>query len=161
MAPLRALCCSKGDRDDDQQTPPSRPVQQRPEEQTQERTEIVQNDDTSGVEVIQTKSAPADLWKEAYENLDSDRKKYLPTGTSTSNAIEIVIKETIAKHEKWKNGGFRVSLKGGGELNVRDSTEKIIKAATKAKTVVSSFASFDPTGHGQLLYLPLQYIHLT
>ncbi|KAJ6032624.1 hypothetical protein N7540_003356 [Penicillium herquei] len=203
MKGLRALCCSKGNQDDDDQhTPPSRPTQSRPEKETQStpgsettstivtqekptqsrpeketqstpgngenetisntvtqqkpaqsrpqvETEITQN--TTKTDAITTekkeKAAPRDLWKEAYEQLDpGDRKHVSGDGTAT-DAINGVIDDTTAKYEQWKNGGLRISQSNGNEINLRDTTEKIIGAAMKAQDVISTFVSFDPTGH--------------
>lgn len=152
MRGLRALCCYKDDQDDDQHTPPNRPVQ-RLEKTTQNAPGNIKNE-TSSTDMTQDKSSSRDLWREAYEKLDPDRKKYVSTdGASSTDAINSVIEETTAKYEQWKKGGLRIHRKGGDDINLRESAERIISAAMTAKDVISTIVSFDPTGHGRLWYL--------
>ncbi|KAJ5726656.1 uncharacterized protein N7483_008013 [Penicillium malachiteum] len=203
---LRALCCSKGSQDDDDQhTPPSRPTQSRPEKETQKtpgssknetisntvmqekpvqtrpqnethstpessknetisnavtqeeptqsrpqvETENTQNSAKNDAVPTETKEKPAprDLWKEAYNQLDPSDRKYVSGNGTAKDAINGVINDTTAKYEQWKNGGLRISQSGGNEINLREKTERIIGAAIKALDVISTFVSFDPTGH--------------
>lgn len=155
MAGLRALCCSKGDQgDDDQHTLPNRPAHRRSEKETQNAPGDIETP-ISSTDVTQDKPAPRDLWKEAYDNLDPGRKEYVATdGTSATDAINSVIEVTTAKYKQWKKGGLRIRRKTGGDIDLRDSAEKILNAAMKAKDVISKFAYFDPTGHGRCWRLP-------
>ncbi|KAJ5352445.1 hypothetical protein N7452_001419 [Penicillium brevicompactum] len=154
---LLALCCSKGDRDgDDQQASPSRPVQ-RPTEKATQNTPAPVKDGESSASVSQDKSTRRDLWKEAYESLDSDRKKYVSAnGVSPIDAINNVIDQTTAKYEQWQNGGLRITRTDGDDFNLRDTAETILNAAMKAKDVISEVVSFDPTGHASSAWMVMQ-----
>ncbi|GAQ10062.1 hypothetical protein ALT_7383 [Aspergillus lentulus] len=148
MGSFRALCCSKSDRkNNDQPTPPKPSTQPRPEKQTQKPPANVKVD-TSSTDVTQEKPGPRDLWKEAYEGLDPECKKYVARNdSSATDAINGVIQQTTARYEEWKKDGLRIARKDGDEINLRDSAEKIINAAMKANNLISTFVSFDPTGH--------------
>ncbi|KAJ5115984.1 hypothetical protein N7456_000332 [Penicillium angulare] len=170
MGGFRVLCCSKGDRNDDDHPAPPTPsvqsVQPRPETKTQKTPENVKADsngkpvtkvesdsnvqpDSSSTDVMQEKqkTGPRDLWKEAYEDLDDGDKKYVPaTGASSQVAVKGVIAETKSRYEEWKNGGLKIGGKNG-QINIRDSAEKILNAAMKASGVISTIVSFDPIGH--------------
>lgn len=150
MGGLRALCCSKGDRhNDDQDTPPTRPTQRQSEKETQKTPGNVKGDD-SLVDVKQNQSGPRDLWKEAYDQLDADAKKYLRGNRiPATDAINEVIKDTETKRDHWEKGGLRIKRENGDDISLRESADKIIGAATKAKDVISTIVSFDPTGHGR------------
>ncbi|KAJ5710477.1 hypothetical protein N7488_004633 [Penicillium malachiteum] len=101
---------------------------------------------------LRKKVAPRDLWKEAYDQLDpGDRKHVSGNGTAT-DAINGVIDDTTAKYEQWKKGGLRIGQSRDNEINLRETTEKIIRAAMKAQDVISTFVSLDPTGHGGCQY---------
>ncbi|KAJ6007625.1 hypothetical protein N7540_011601 [Penicillium herquei] len=182
MGGFRMLCCSKGDRNNDDQAAPPTPsvqlVQPRTETKTQKTPENVKPDpivksDSSSTDVTQAKQSvsqekqnvvqekqkpgPRDLWKEAYEDLDPDSKKYVPaSGTSATNAINCVIDETKSRYEEWKNGGLKIEGKNG-EINIRDSAEKIISAALKASDLISTFVSFDPTGHASSAWTVISF----
>ncbi|KAE8310624.1 hypothetical protein BDV41DRAFT_590271 [Aspergillus transmontanensis] len=95
------------------------------------------------------KPATRDLWKEAFESLPDDRKKYLKVkdGCSTVDAIDDVISATKQKYEDWKNEGLKIRRRDGNDLNVRDSVENILSYALQAKDLISKAVSFDPTGH--------------
>lgn len=148
MGGLRALCCGKGDRRDIDNTPPSRPVQKPLEKTTQPLAGNVHTE-TVPVKEANKETVPRDLWKEAYESLDPDRKKYLSVEKiSATEAINGVIADTTAKYEEWTKGGLKIQLKDGSDFNVRDSAEKIISAAMNVSDVITKFVSFDPTGHG-------------
>jgi hypothetical protein len=148
MRGLRALCCSKDDSNDDQQNSRNRPARRR-EKTTQNLPANIRNE-TSLIDITHDKPPSRNLWKEAYEKLDSDRKEYVSTDSVLiTDAIDSVIEETTAKYEQWKKGGLRIHRKGGDDINLRDSTEKIISAAMGAKEVISTIVSFDPTGHGK------------
>ncbi|KAJ5626556.1 hypothetical protein N7528_003983 [Penicillium herquei] len=150
MGGLRALCCSKGDQDDDQH-PPSRPAQCQPEKETQSLPNNVEDGRLTATEVTGEKPAPRDLWKEAYDNLDIDRKKYLSSdGASATDAISQVIDDTTASYEKWKNSGIKINRGSENEIDLRESKENIIRAARNAKDAISAVVSFDPTGYGEL-----------
>lgn len=150
MGGLRALCCSKRDKNDDAQDTPSRPAQQRPENRTLNVPVEVKRG-TSSTDLATHKSAQRDLWKEAFHGLDPSRKQYLPAnGPATRDPIQKVIDDTTAKYEEWKKGGLRVHRKTGNDINLRDSAEKIISRAMKFQQIVSKGVSFDPTGYGKL-----------
>ncbi|KAJ5626764.1 hypothetical protein N7528_004191 [Penicillium herquei] len=178
----------KGDRDNDDQpahlTPSVQPIQPRPETKTQKTPENVKPDtnvksDPSSTDVPQAKqSVPQeeqgvtqekqkpgrrDLWKEAYEDLDPDDKKYVPASgsrrasDSTSRAaINGVIEDTKARYTEWKNGGLRIGGNNGG-INIRDYTERIVNAALKASDLISMFVSFDPTGHASSAWTVISF----
>ncbi|KAJ5702500.1 hypothetical protein N7488_010048 [Penicillium malachiteum] len=130
MGGFRMLCCSKGDRNNDDQPTPATPSGQlRPETKTQTTPENFKPDangksESRLTDVIQRKQivtqekqkpGPRDLWKEAYEDLAPGDKKYVPaTGASAKDAINSVLDETTARYEEWKNGGLRIGGKNGG-----------------------------------------------
>ncbi|KAF9892568.1 hypothetical protein FE257_000970 [Aspergillus nanangensis] len=157
MGGFRALCCSKSDRKSDDQPTPSKPsTQPQPEKQTQKAPASVKAD-TSSTDVTREKPGPRDLWKEAYEGLDPGCKKYVSRDdSSATDAINGVIEQTTARYEEWRKGGLRIPRKDGDEINLRDSAEKIISAAMKAKNLISTFVSFDPTGHASSAWTIVQ-----
>lgn len=172
------LCCCKGDRNDDDHPAPRthsvKSAQPQPETKTQKTPENVKADanekpvakvepDSSSTDVTQEKQKPGprDLWKEAYEALDDGDKKYVPpSGASAQGAIEDVITETKSRYTEWKNGGLKIGGKNG-QINIRDSAEKILNAAMKTSDVISTIVSFDPTGHGEFSYIDIRELWLT
>lgn len=151
MGGLSALCCSKKDKNDDAHNTPSRPAQQRAKNGTQCVPIEVRNGTSSSADVAPDKSAPRDLWKEAFDGLDPSRRQYLPAnGPATKDPIQKVIDDTTAKYEEWQKGGLKIHRKTGNDINLRDSAEKIISRAMKFQQIISKGVSFDPTGHGKL-----------
>ncbi|KAJ6006711.1 hypothetical protein N7451_004655 [Penicillium sp. IBT 35674x] len=172
MGGLRMLCCTKGDKYDHGQGPPARPAQPRPEKDTQGapasfKREACSVDVTSGTitpeqpvqgDLIQQTSAQRDLWKEAFDGLDSSQKPYVnPNGLSATAAIDQVIKDTTAKYEQWQKGGLKIRRKDGNDINLRDYAEKILGAAMKASEVISTAVSFDPTGHASSAWTVISF----
>lgn len=171
---LRALCCSKGDNNDPEgHDAANRPVQMVPEKGSHngENRSASVNAGSSSTNVIPAKTekkpkeelldepegkraknpAPRDLWKEAFDGLSPEKQKYIPASKiPATDAIEDVIKTTTQKYEEWQKGGLRVRRKGKEDINLRDVSESIIWGAMKAKDIISTIVSFDPTGHGKL-----------
>lgn len=149
---LRALCCSSGDRDDnDGPNLAPRPSQTQLDQPTQKPTANADNE-PSGTQSPSEKRPPTprNLWKEAYDSLDEGRQKYVPaTGLPVTDAIQGVIDSTTTNYEKWQKGGLRIHHKDGEDTNLRDWAENILGAAMKAQGIISTVVSFDPTGHGE------------
>lgn len=149
MRGLFGLCRSKGDKSDDTQDTPARPVQQAPRKGDQTVSANLRTN-TSSRDSNANKPARRDLWKEAFDGLNASHQKYLPANSlPATDAIFGVIHDTTAKYEEWKKGGLKVHRKNEDDINIRDSVEKIIGAAMKAQEVISKLVSFDPTGHGR------------
>ncbi|CAG8929162.1 unnamed protein product [Penicillium salamii] len=178
---LRALCCSKGDKGNDNQEsdPPARPSQPRAEKSSQDTPPSVKKD-TSLTDVtpgkptpeekieapteevqekpIQQKPPRRDLWKEAFESLDPSRQQYVASnGVSTTEAIGQVIDGTTAKYEQWQKGGLRIHRKDGDDINLRDCAENILGAAMKFSGLISTAVSFDPTGHASSAWMVISF----
>ncbi|KAB8212095.1 hypothetical protein BDV34DRAFT_219309 [Aspergillus parasiticus] len=141
------LCCGKADTADGHDSP-SQPVEipHKPNDEVETiPTPSKVKTDVARVE----KPAKRDLWKEAFESLPDDRRKYLKVkdGCSTVDAIDDVISTTKQKYEDWKNEGLKIRRRDGNDLNVRDSVENILSYALQAKDLISKAVSFDPTGH--------------
>ncbi|KAJ5626486.1 hypothetical protein N7528_003913 [Penicillium herquei] len=146
MGGLRALCCSKGDRDNDHDTP-MRPTQPRPEATKQDARTNVEKVPTL-VDVTEDEPSLRDLWKEAFEGLDDSCKQYVSVdGASNVDTIEAVIKETTDQYEQWKKGGLKIHRVDGSEIDIREKVERILGAAIQAKGLISGVACFDPTNH--------------
>lgn len=146
MGGLAILCCGRRDENDDSQETPPRPAQQWPEKETQGVPAEVRKGDRSTTD----RPVPRDLWSEAFDNLDSSRKKYLSAkGPTATDAIQKVIDDTTAKYEAWKKGGLRIHRKQGDDINIRDAAENIIAQAMKFREIVTKAVSFDPTKHGK------------
>ncbi|KAJ6013839.1 hypothetical protein N7540_008430 [Penicillium herquei] len=158
MGGLRALCCNKADREnDDQHNPPTPSAQPQPDMKIARIPANIKSQSTL-TEVAQEKSSPRDLWKEAYDELGPELTKYLSeNSTSATDAIHVVIKETTARYEQWKKGGLRIARKDGDDINIRDSVEKIINAAMKASDLISKFVSLDPTGHASSAWTVISF----
>ncbi|KAJ5635470.1 uncharacterized protein N7484_008783 [Penicillium longicatenatum] len=161
MGGLRGLlCCKGGNPNDDDQNLANRPVEKPSVHNgnTQIASNVPGNGQKPGSSNEATdehpemnskeKSHPRNLWKEAYDGLDQKTKENIPAiGVSVTDAIQGVIKTTQENYEAWQKGGLRYHSKGGKEYDIRAATEKIFGIASKAKDVVSTFVSFDPTGH--------------
>ncbi|KAI9370275.1 hypothetical protein BJX61DRAFT_544805 [Aspergillus egyptiacus] len=142
------FCCTKGDQTDgdDQPSRPTRiPDKLEADTTTPAPTSPNNNADASPA---QGDSARPDLWKEAYESLDEDRQKLVPLGGtgSTTDAIDGVIEHTKEKYREWQKAGLRIPRKDGGEINIRDSSERILNAALQAKDLITNVMALDPTG---------------
>lgn len=166
MGGLSALCCSKGDeKPNDGQETPARPVQQVPNKGTHNvpaKVEVNQNSSSANLNQEKPdpkpdknpKVKPADrnLWEEAYNRLDPKTQKLIPPRElELESAIDEVIDTTTKKYGEWKKGGLKIRRKSGNDINLRAVSESILGAAQKGKDVISTFVSFDPTGHGRLL----------
>ncbi|KAJ5711009.1 hypothetical protein N7488_005165 [Penicillium malachiteum] len=107
MGGLRALCCSKGDKNDEDHDTPARPAQpaQLPEKNTQNApTNIAKESSLTGMseekpedksheepEANPKNNPPRDLWKEAYETLDPKLQKHVPASNiPATDAIQVV-----------------------------------------------------------------------
>ncbi|KAL4757474.1 uncharacterized protein BDW70DRAFT_171367 [Aspergillus foveolatus] len=168
MGVLRALCCGKGDVKGDGPDTAVRPTQKHPEKGTQSAPPNAKQDTSSDMTgdksssgmkpPLEEKPSPRDLWKEAFDGLDESRKKYVPAdGLSTTGAIQGVIDSTTAKYKEWKKGGLKIHQKSGKDINLRDTAEKILGAAMKAKDVISTAVSFDPTGHASSAWTVISF----
>ncbi|KAJ0267372.1 hypothetical protein COL922a_014969, partial [Colletotrichum nupharicola] len=89
-----------------------------------------------------------DLWKEAYESLDEDRKDLVSLGStgSSTDAIDGVIEQTEKRYREWKKGGLTIRRSDGNDINVRSSAERILNAAMQARDLIATVAALDPTG---------------
>lgn len=152
MGGLSTLCCSKGDKKgDDGQETPARPVQQVPNKGTPKPDgKNDEKPDENPDEKPKVKPADRNLWEEAYNALDPKTQKLIPASDlKPEAAIDEVIETTKEKYQEWKKGGLKIRRKGGNDINLRDVSESILGAAQKGKDVISTFVSFDPTGHGK------------
>ncbi|KAF9886510.1 hypothetical protein FE257_011417 [Aspergillus nanangensis] len=116
-------CLSKGDQNDNHDEPP------RP-------TRVPDKAEATDVNIVASsisyeKPPKTDLWKEAYENLDKDRKALVSLGDtgSTTDAINGVIEQTQEKYTEWTKEGLKIRRKNGDDINIRDATTKILNAA--------------------------------
>lgn len=101
---------------------------------------------------------PRNLWKEAYDGLDRSSQDLLPeNGKPATDAIQGVIDITTAKYKEFQKGGLRIHRKEKDDINIRDASMKILGAAMKAKDVISTAVSFDPTGHGKIWASTIRY----
>ncbi|KAF3405255.1 hypothetical protein DPV78_003229 [Talaromyces pinophilus] len=90
MQGLRALCCFKDDRDVDHHTPPDRPAQRLQKKDIKCARE--DQNEISSTDLTQDKPPSRNLWKEAYEKLESDTRGTVSThGGSTTDATNSVI----------------------------------------------------------------------
>lgn len=157
MGGLRALlCCKDGNPNNDDQDTANRPVKnpgiqnggqsdQKPSPSTDTKDEAPEGESEKKP---QQKPPPRNLWKEAYDSLDRKTQENIPASElPVTDAIEKVIKTTQDKYEEWQKGGLRYHTKSGKEFDIRAASEKIFGYASKAKDVVSTAVSFDPTGH--------------
>ncbi|KAJ5735040.1 uncharacterized protein N7483_000165 [Penicillium malachiteum] len=104
------------------------------------------------------KPGPVDLWKEAFDKLDPSSQAYLSTDDIPAIvAIDHVIQDNTAKYKEWKTGGLKIRRKDADDINIRDSVDKIISAAQRARDVISTFASFDPTGHASSAWTVISF----
>ncbi|OGM48001.1 hypothetical protein ABOM_002743 [Aspergillus bombycis] len=141
------FCCGKPDTaNDDEQ--PSHPVEVPHKASNQVQTTATPPKLKPKTAIVE-KPVKRDLWKEAFESLPDDRKRYLivKEGSSTVDVIDDVISTTEQKYKEWKEGGLRIRRQDGKDFNVRDSAEKILNYAFQAKDLIKTAVSFDPTGH--------------
>lgn len=162
MRGLRALCCSNADQNDPESHPsPNRPVHKVPEKDTQHNQNKPNTANQGSFstqeqpgekpkEKPKDKLPPRNLWKEAYDGLDRASQEYLPVnGLPATDAIQGVIDITTKKYKDWQKGGLRIHRKEKDDIDMRDVSMKILGAAMKAKDIISTAVSFDPTGHGK------------
>ncbi|KAL4947207.1 hypothetical protein BDW69DRAFT_190404 [Aspergillus filifer] len=146
---LKKLCCSKGDHENGSEEPAR--YTPTPTTATRPTPAPSTNATASPPSPLKPEAPPPrELWKEAFEILDKDRKRYLPgegEGSSATAAVDRVIEETAKKYKEWKNGGLRIRKKNGEDFNVRDASQKILNSAMQFKDIVTTVVSFDPTGH--------------
>ena len=92
---------------------------------------------------------PKNLWQDAFDKLDDDKKAILEALGDSRIIVETVIKQTEEKYKEYKEGGFKIKRGNGkSEINVRDAAKKILKSALRFKDLIDAGVKFDPTGHG-------------
>lgn len=87
---------------------------------------------------------PRDLWQEAFEKLDAEKKEVLTKQRAVggANAVQEVQKMAEDKYIEYRKGDK-------GRSNVREWAEKTLKAILRFKMVVDAVVVFDPTKYGQ------------
>ncbi|KAH8696020.1 hypothetical protein BGW36DRAFT_407989 [Talaromyces proteolyticus] len=97
-----------------------------------------------------------DLWQVAYDKLDKNDKHILSliqrehdkTGPSpTVEVLDQVIQTTKERYEEYRKGGLEIRRSRAEDINVRDTTQKILNATLSFKDTISAVVAFDPTGH--------------
>ncbi|RAK96066.1 uncharacterized protein BO80DRAFT_468932 [Aspergillus ibericus CBS 121593] len=90
-----------------------------------------------------------DLWKEAFNKLDPESRRWLSTGDplSTTDAIDQVIKETKEKYTEYKNKELAIRKRDGGQMKVREIAGNMLTWALRAQDAVKAVVAFDPSGH--------------
>ncbi|KAJ5580007.1 uncharacterized protein N7459_005992 [Penicillium hispanicum] len=143
---MRLFCCSKGETadDDDRHVRPNH----NPDKGKPATISTPTPPSTDVAPIKEKQSVKPDLWKQAFDSLPEDRKKFVPlNGTgSTTDAIEGVISQTTKKYREWEESGLKIKRKDGSDIDIRDTSAKILNAAMQAKDLVSALAAFDPTG---------------
>jgi hypothetical protein len=92
---------------------------------------------------------PKNLWQDAFDKLDDDKKAILEALGESRIIVETVIKQTEEKYKEYKEGGFKIKRgKGKSEINVRDAAKKILKSALRFKYLIDAGVQCDPSGPG-------------
>ena len=87
---------------------------------------------------------PRDLWQEAFQKLDVNKKAILSKQKAPKGA------NVVQEVEKIAQGKYAEYHKGGnGKSKVREGAEKTLKAILRFKSVVDSVVAFDSTHHGK------------
>ncbi|KAL4890468.1 hypothetical protein BDV59DRAFT_94919 [Aspergillus ambiguus] len=136
---LKLFCCSKTGENENESHPP-RPVDI--------NTAVKINTSSSSVKSTITTQLD-NLWQIAFDKLGDDGKHWLSIGapSSTEDAILQVIAETEQKYKEYQEGGLKIRHRDGRVFNLRDSTLNILESVSKARDLVKSATSFDPTGY--------------
>lgn len=101
------------------------------------------------------------LWQTAYEKLDKTQQRVLsavgiaaqPNGYSygygppTRQILDEIIQTTKEEYEEYQAGGWKIRGLKGEDINIRNTSEKIINAASSVKDIVTTVVALDPTGH--------------
>lgn len=154
---LRKLCCSKGDKDNDDGLPANRvPAPQNGNGTAAPNTATTPSnmkpDAPPPAPVDKKPAKPRDLWKEAHDSLGKEKTQYLKIdeNKSTSATIDDVIETTKKKYEDWQKGALKIRRPKGKEIDVRKWSEKILNGAMQSKDLITSLVSYDATGYGKL-----------
>ena len=147
-------------------TPPNaRSISSEPLSQKNLATDSSDSASSSGSRFPNTRSTECserkDLWQAAYDQLDKTQQRVLsavgvaaqPNGygydyeTQTRQILDGIIQTTKEEYEKYQAGGLKIRGLKGEDINIRNTSEKIINAALSVKDVVSTVVAFDPTCH--------------
>ncbi|KAE8332653.1 hypothetical protein BDV39DRAFT_199653 [Aspergillus sergii] len=138
----RKLCCSKADKEDGDERPPSHRVPAAAPDTATTPPKLPAPED-------EKPAPPRDLWKEAHDSLGKEKTRYLKIdeNTSTSATIDHVIETTTKKYEEWQKGALKIRGPTGKDIDVRKWTEKILNGAMQSKDLITSLVSYDATGY--------------
>ncbi|KAH8666260.1 hypothetical protein BGZ61DRAFT_121986 [Ilyonectria robusta] len=120
----------------------------------------------------ESNKALRDLWQEALDNLDDEKKSALKlrfdengrVQPCVTDAIQGVVTSVETSFEQYRNGGWKFRDRDGKVIfDVRESGKQILRFALRSKAIIDSGVKFDPTGYSSsawaVISLGLQFIH--
>lgn len=101
------------------------------------------------------------LWQTAYDKLDKTQQRVLSAigiaaqpngytygyGPPTRQILDEIIQTTKEEYEEYRAGGWKIRGLKGEDINIRNTSEKIINAASSVKDIVTTVVALDPTGY--------------
>lgn len=102
-----------------------------------------------------------DLWQTAYNQLDKTQQRVLSAvgvaaqpkgygydfGPPTRQILDGIIQTTKEEYEEYQAGGWKIRRLKGEDINIRNTSEKIINAASSVKDIINTVVALDPTCH--------------
>lgn len=104
----------------------------------------------------ESNKALRDLWQEALDSLDDEKKSALKlrfdengrVQPCVTDAIQGVVTSVETSFEQYRNGGWKVRDRDGKVIfDVRESGKQILRFALRSKAIIDSGVKFDPTGY--------------
>lgn len=107
-------------------------------------------DQSANVSAVADSHPPRNLWQDAFDKLDDNKKGVLGMQQpSIAGIVEEVIGKTQEKYKDYKASGWKIKIgKGKSEINIRDEAKKILSSALRFKDLVDAGVKFDATGYG-------------
>ena len=61
--------------------------------------------------------------------------------------MDEIIQTTKEEYEEYQAGGWKIRRLKGEDINIRNTSEKIINAASSVKDIINTVVALDPTCH--------------